>query len=55
MKKVYSIIRGMSDFNPPESLAFEEVIEKAKGIFKLFNYKEIILPVLEEREDAYPF
>jgi len=40
----------MSDFNPSKSLAFEEIIEKAKGIFKVFNYKEIILPILEERD-----
>ena len=50
MKKIYSSIRGMSDFNPSKSLAFEEIIEKAKGIFKVFNYKEIILPILEERD-----
>jgi len=50
VKKIYSSIRGMSDFNPSKSLAFEEIIEKAKGIFKVFNYKEIILPILEERD-----
>ena len=49
MKKIYSSIRGMSDFDPSRSLAFGEIIEKAKGIFKIFNYKEIILPILEER------
>ena len=50
MKKIYSSIRGMSDLDPSRSLAFREIIEKAKGIFKVFNYKEIILPILEERD-----
>jgi len=50
VRKIYSGIRGMSDFSPSESLAFGEIIEKAKGIFKVFNYKEIILPILEEKD-----
>lgn len=49
MKKIYSGVRGMFDFGPEQSLAFEEVILKAKGIFKIFNYQEIILPILEEK------
>jgi len=50
VKKIYSSIRGMSDLDPCSSLAFGEIIEKAKGIFKVFNYKEIILPILEEKD-----
>ena len=50
MKKIYSSIRGMSDFDPSSSLIFGEIIEKAKGVFKVFNYKEIILPILEEKD-----
>lgn len=50
MRKIYSSIRGMSDLDPSMSLAFGEIIEKAKGIFKVFNYKEIILPILEEKD-----
>ena len=50
MKKIYSSIRGMSDFDTSESLVFGEVIEKAKAIFRVFNYKEIILPILEEKD-----
>jgi len=40
----------MSDFDPAKSLAFGEIIEKAKNILKVFNYKEIILPILEEKD-----
>lgn len=40
----------MSDFGPADSLLFQEVTDKARSIFKLFNYKEVILPILEERE-----
>ena len=50
MKKGYSSVRGMSDFDPTKSLAFGEIIEKAKKILKVFNYKEIILPILEEKD-----
>jgi len=50
VKKIYSSIRGMSDFDTSESLVFGEVIEKAKAIFRVFNYKEIILPILEEKD-----
>jgi len=50
VKKTYSSIRGMSDFDPLESLAFGEIIAKAKNIFKVFNYQEIILPILEEKD-----
>ena len=50
MKKIYSGIRGMSDFGPPKSLAFAEIIQKAKEIFEVFNYKGITLPILEEKD-----
>ncbi|MDP8290306.1 MAG: histidine--tRNA ligase [Candidatus Susulua stagnicola] len=50
MKKVYSSIRGMFDFDPVKSLAFGEIVERAKNILKVFNYKEIILPILEEKD-----
>ena len=49
MRKIYSSIRGMSDFDPAQSLIFEEVILKAKEVFKIFNYEEVILPILEEK------
>ena len=50
MKKIYAGIRGMVDFGPSQSLIFKEVIRKAREIFKVFNYEEIILPVLEEKD-----
>lgn len=49
MKKIYSNIRGTSDFDVSESLVFREVCQKASRIFKIFGYQEIILPMLEEK------
>ena len=48
MMKTYAGIRGTYDFNPSSSLLFNEISQKARNIFKLFGYKEIILPILEE-------
>jgi len=50
MKKKYSNTRGTSDFNPSQSLIFRKVNRKAEEIFKIFDYKEIILPLLEEKD-----
>ena len=50
MKRVYSNIRGTSDFDPEKTLAFNNVNEQAKKLFKLFGYEEVLLPILEERE-----
>ncbi len=49
MKKLYSNIRGTADFNPQETFTFNQVTQKAKDIFNLFGYQEIILPLLEEK------
>jgi len=48
--KKYSNVRGTSDFNPAEAIVFNEVCDKARAIFKIFGYQEIILPHLEEKE-----
>lgn len=50
MKKLYSSVRGTFDFNVSQSLAFRNIDQKARELFKLFNYEEIILPLLEEKE-----
>jgi histidyl-tRNA synthetase len=48
--KKYSNVRGTSDFDPAASLIFNEVSNAARQIFKIFDYQEIILPHLEEKE-----
>lgn len=50
MKKIYSSIRGMSDFDGSSVLEFNQANRKAAKIFKLFGYEEIILPILEEKD-----
>ena len=50
MKKIYSNVRGTSDFNPLEALSFREINNKSSKIFKTFGYEEIILPVIEEKD-----
>ena len=50
MRKVYSNIRGTSDLDVSASLAFRYLEKKAREIFKIFAYEEIILPLLEERD-----
>ncbi len=49
MKKNYSNVRGTSDFNPHQAQSFRKVNEKAIQICKVFGYKEIVLPILEEK------
>lgn len=49
MKEKYSSIRGTSDFDVPESSLFSSISQKARDLFKVFNYEELILPLLEEK------
>jgi histidyl-tRNA synthetase len=49
VKRTYSSLRGTSDFSPAQSLIFNQVKQKARQIFKIFGYREIILPILEEK------
>ena len=48
MKNIFHNVRGTSDFYPPQSLSFEDIIQKSKEIFVTFGYEPIILPHLEE-------
>lgn len=50
MKKIYSNVRGTSDFSPPKALSFRQINDKSSKIFKTFGYEEIILPMLEEKD-----
>jgi histidyl-tRNA synthetase len=50
VKKIYSNVRGTSDFSPPKALSFRQINDKASKIFKTFGYEEIILPMLEEKD-----
>ncbi|MBP7088118.1 MAG: histidine--tRNA ligase [Candidatus Omnitrophica bacterium] len=49
MKEKYSNIRGTSDFDVPESSLFSSISQKARTLFGVFNYQELILPLLEEK------
>ncbi len=48
MKNIFHSVRGTSDFYPPISFYFEDLVQKAKKIFKKFGYQPLILPHLEE-------
>lgn len=48
MKSLYNNVRGTTDFSGQETSLFNWIINKAKESFGLFNYEEIILPILEE-------
>jgi histidyl-tRNA synthetase len=48
MSKSYQSIRGTHDFNPEETLIFNNVTSRAREVLKTFGYEEIILPLLEE-------
>ncbi|MCK9614883.1 MAG: histidine--tRNA ligase [Candidatus Omnitrophica bacterium] len=48
MIKTYKSIRGTYDFSPAETYLFNQIAEKARHIFALYGYDEIILPFLEE-------
>lgn len=50
MKKVYSNVRGTSDFDGSGVLEFNQANKKAEEVCKLFGYEEIILPILEEKD-----
>lgn len=49
MKKGYSNIRGTSDFSGSAAVSFSDINAQARRFFKIFNYQELILPVLEEK------
>jgi histidyl-tRNA synthetase len=49
VKEKYSNIRGTSDFDVPESSLFSSISQKARTLFGVFNYQELILPLLEEK------
>jgi len=44
----YNSVRGTTDFNPQQALAFNAIVAKARQILQSFSYEEIILPLLEE-------
>ncbi|MFA5337826.1 MAG: histidine--tRNA ligase [Candidatus Omnitrophota bacterium] len=48
MIKTYKSIRGTYDFSPEEARQFNKIAEKARHVFALYGYDEIILPFLEE-------
>ena len=48
MRKTYASIRGTCDFSPSQAFSFNNIINKARDIFSLRGYEEIILPALEE-------
>ena len=48
MRKIHSRVRGTTDFYPPLSSFFYKVTQKARKLFEIFGYKEVILPLLEE-------
>ncbi len=48
MKNIFHSVRGTSDFYPPAAFYFEDLIQKARKIFKIFGYEPLILPHLEE-------
>lgn len=48
MDKIYTSIRGTSDFDQQTTGVFNDITEQARRIFVLFGYSEIILPYLEE-------
>ncbi len=48
MEKKYLSVRGTSDFDSSQSLAFHNLTKKSRETLSLFGYDEIILPILEE-------
>ncbi len=48
MKKEYSNVRGTIDFSEREALIYEYLREKSLKFFKLYQYQQLILPLLEE-------
>lgn len=50
MSKIYTSIRGTTDFDQQAAAVFNKISGTARRIFTLFGYEEIILPYLEEME-----
>ncbi|MBD3246563.1 MAG: histidine--tRNA ligase [Candidatus Omnitrophica bacterium] len=48
MKKSYSRVRGTSDFGPSDSARIQTLCARARRVFFLYGYEEIMLPVLED-------
>ena len=46
----YRSLRGMPDILPEDMAAMRWVEDKARDIFRIFGYREIRIPVLEETE-----
>ncbi len=49
MGKKYSNVRGTIDFSREEVLIFEELRKKSIDLFNLYGYRQLILPLLEEK------
>jgi len=47
-KNKYRSLRGMPDILPEEAAAFHMVEDKARKIFRMFEFSEICTPILEE-------
>lgn len=49
MKKLsYKALRGTKDIFPPEVFIWQDLEEKARKLFSLYQYKEIRTPIIEE-------
>ncbi len=42
--------RGTRDVLPPESELWRRIVQRAEGLFALYGYKEIVLPVMESTD-----
>jgi histidyl-tRNA synthetase len=49
MKKKYSNVRGTVDFSPWQNFIYESLRNKSIKLFSLYNYQQLILPLLEEK------
>ena len=47
-KAKYMTVRGVKNFSAAETILLNRIVDKAKSIFSLYGYQEIILPILEE-------
>ena len=45
----FNRLRGVKDVIPPDSAVWEHVIKRAAEVMKLYNYKLIVVPTIEER------
>ncbi len=48
MEKTYTSVRGTQDLSPPETHLFNLLASKARRVFRLYGYEEVLLPLLEE-------